>query len=288
MIYTIKNEYLTAEISSVGAELKSLTDKDGINRMHTPNPETWNRVSPILFPQVSRTPGFIYKVNGQEYHMPAHGFFRNLDMVPYEVKNDEITFKIQDDEDSLKLYPYHFEFVVTYKLTENKLTVFFDVINKDEKQLLFMLGGHPGFKVPLYENEKYEDYYLKFEKEETVDAMQVVDNFLANVYKPCLVNEDKINLKHDIFNPDAIVMRGLKSKYVDLKCDLNDKKIRFYFSDFEILAVWSLMDERANFVCLEPWNGIQKDFVVDHEKMGVLSINGKQSKQYSYTIEVIN
>ena len=159
---------------------------------------------------------------------------------------------------------------------------------KDEKQLLFMLGGHPGFKVPLYENEKYEDYYLKFEKEETVDAMQVVDNFLANVYKPCLVNEDKINLKHDIFNPDAIVMRGLKSKYVDLKCDLNDKKIRFYFSDFEILAVWSLMDERANFVCLEPWNGIQKDFVVDHEKMGVLSIDGKQSKQYSYTIEVIN
>ena len=44
--------------------------------------------------------------------------------------------------------------------------------------------------------------------------MQVVDNFLANVYKPCLSNENIIKLSHDIFNPDAIVMRGLKSKYV--------------------------------------------------------------------------
>lgn len=288
MIYTIKNEYLTAQISSKGAELISLMDKDGINRMHTPSPDTWNRVSPVLFPQVSRTPGFIYKVNGQEYNMPAHGFFRNMELIPLEVLSDEITFNIKDDEETLKSYPYHFEFFVNYKLVNNSLIVTFDVKNKDEKKLLFMLGGHPGFKVPLYDNEKYEDYYLKFEEYETVDAMQVVDNFLANVYKPCLSNENIIKLSHDIFNPDAIVMRGLKSKHVDLVSDLNDKSIRFYFSDFEILAVWSLMKDNANFVCLEPWNGIQKEFVVDHEKMGVLELNAYESKSYSYTIEVIN
>lgn len=288
MIYTIKNEYLIAQISSKGAELISLIDKDGINRMHTPSPDTWNRVSPVLFPQVSRTPGFIYKVNGQEYNMPAHGFFRNMELIPLEVLSDEITFNIKDDEETLKSYPYHFEFFVNYKLVNNSLIVTFDVKNKDEKKLLFMLGGHPGFKVPLYDNEKYEDYYLKFEEFETVDAMQVVDNFLANVYKPCLSNENIIKLSHDIFNPDAIVMRGLKSKYVDLVSDLNDKSIRFYFSDFEILAVWSLMKDNANFVCLEPWNGIQKEFVVDHEKMGVLELNAYESKSYSYTIEVIN
>lgn len=288
MIYTIKNDYLTAQISSKGAELISLVDKDNINRMHTPNSETWNRVSPVLFPQVSRTPGFVYKVKGKEYNMPAHGFFRNMELTPFAILEDEISFKISDDEETLKLYPYHFEFVVTYKLEDNKLCVLFDVTNKDEKELLFMIGGHPGFKVPLFDNENYEDYYLKFEEKETVDAMQVVDNFLANVYKPCLVNEDKISLRHDIFNPDAIVMRGLKSAYVDLLSNKNNKSIRFYFKDFEILAVWSLMKENANFVCLEPWNGIQKEFVADHEKMGVLSLKAYQSKQYTYTIEVIN
>ena len=288
MIYTIKNEYLTASIDSLGAELKSLIDQEGVERMHTPNKETWNRVSPILFPQVSRTPGFLYKVNGKEYNMPAHGFFRNMELLPYKIDKEEISFKITDDEETLKLYPYHFEFEVTYTLKQNQLIVSFIVTNKDDKNLLFMLGGHPGFKVPLYDNERYEDYYLKFENCETVDAMQVVDNFLANVYKPCLTNENKIQLDHSIFNPDAIVMRGLKSKYVDLLTDLNKKSIRFYFSDFEILAVWSLMNDKANFVCLEPWNGIQKNFVVDHEKMGVLSLDVNQKKTYSYTIEVNN
>ena len=172
-------------------------------------------------------------------------------------------------------------------MIDNKLKVIFEVVNKDNKDLLFMLGGHPGFKVAKNEKENYEDYYLKFENKENVEAMQVVDGFLANVYKPCLINQDVIELKHDIFNPDAIVMRGLTSSYVDLLSKKNDSCIRFYFSDFEILAVWSLMDEKANFVCLEPWNGIQKDFVLDHEKMGVLSIKANQKETYSYTIEII-
>ena len=50
--------------------------------------------------------------------------------------------------------------------------------------------------------------------------------------------------------------------------------------------MWSLQDKQANFVCLEPWNGIQKDFVLEHEKMGVLKLEEGKNKSYSYTIEV--
>lgn len=287
MNYIIKNEKLKAVISSSGAELKELYDENNQNRMHIPSSKTWNRVSPILFPQVSRIKGGYYNVNNVSYEMPAHGFFRNMEINPSIIKEDSITFTICDNQDTLKVYPYKFEFSVTYKLIDNKLKVIFEVVNKDNKELLFMLGGHPGFKVAKNEKENYEDYYLKFENKENVEAMQVVDGFLANVYKPCLINQDVIELKHDIFNPDAIVMRGLTSRYVDLLSKKNDSCIRFYFSDFEILAVWSLMDEKANFVCLEPWNGIQKDFVLDHEKMGVLSIKANQKETYSYTIEII-
>ena len=67
----------------------------------------------------------------------------------------------------------------------------------------------------------------------------------------------------------------------------NDKVLRFHFKDFEILAVWSLMKENVNFVCLEPWNGIQKKFVKEHEKMGVLSLKENEEKEFSYTIEII-
>ena len=46
------------------------------------------------------------------------------------------------------------------------------------------------------------------------------------------------------------------------------------------------MLEEANYVCLEPWNGIQKEFVEDHEKMGVLKLGVDESKQFAYIIEV--
>ena len=287
MDYIIKNDKLRAVISSNGAELRQLFDENNENRMHEPSVETWNRVSPVLFPQVSRIKGGYYSVDDKNYAMPAHGFFRNMELSPSKVSEDSITFTINEDEQTLNVYPYKFEFSVTYKLVDNRLDVIFDVVNKDDKDLLYMLGGHPGFKVAKNENERYEDYYLKFQEKETVLAMQVVDGFLANVYKPYLENQDIISLNHTLFDPDAIVLKDLKSKYVDLLSYKNDSCIRFYFSDFNILAIWSLMDERANYVCLEPWNGIQKEFVTDHKKMGVLSLTKDNKATYSYSIEII-
>lgn len=287
MEYIIKNQYLTATIDSKGAELRTLVDQNQINRMHIPSVDTWNRVSPILFPQVSKTRDLLYTVEGKEYHMPMHGFFRDLQLTPIIYKEDELVFEIKETEETLKIYPYCFEFKVTYKLIDNALKVTFKVSNKGKKEMLYMLGGHPGFKVPLYENEQYSDCYLKFEEKETVDAMQVVDGYLANEFKRALTNEDVIVLKHEMYNPDAIVLKDLKSSYVDLMSYKNDKVLRFHFKDFEILAVWSLMKENANFVCLEPWNGIQKKFVKEHEKMGVLSLKENEEKEFSYTIEII-
>lgn len=287
MEYIIQNQYLKAKISSLGAELRELYDSNNINRMHVPSKQTWNRVSPILFPQVSRIKGGKYYVNDVAYEMPTHGFFRNMEIAPIKHEKDSITFAIKDSEETHKVYPYSFEFIINYKVNNNSLIVSFEVINKSNTTMRFMLGGHPGFKVPLSKQESYKDYYLKFQNKETVDAMQVVDGFLANVYKPCLNNEDTINLSHDIFNPDAIVMKNLTSSYVDLLSHKNDSCIRFYFNDFDILAIWSLQDENADFVCLEPWNGIQKDFVLEHEKMGVLEIEKNDKQTYSYTIEII-
>jgi galactose mutarotase-like enzyme len=150
-----------------------------------------------------------------------------------------------------------------------------------------MLGGHPGFKIPLYENEKYTDYQILFETTETTKRMCVVDGFLANKYEDYLVNTNKIELSHNLFIDDALVFKGLKSKYIDIVSKNHNKKIRFYFRDFEILAIWSKVKEDVNLLCLEPWNGIQKEFVIEHEKMGVLEIMPNSYCVHSYKIEVI-
>lgn len=287
MEYIIKNEFITAKINSKGAELRELIDSDGINRMHVPNVNTWNRVSPILFPQISKTKDFLYQVNHKDYYMPMHGFFRNEEHFAISQTSTKLVFLMKDSEETLKIYPYHFEFLVTYELIKSTLKVSFEIINKGDKMMYYMIGGHPGFKVPLFENENYNDYYLKFKNKETVKAMQVVNGYLANEFKDALQDEDKIVLKHEMYNPDAIILKDLSSPYVDLLSIKNDKALRFHFNDFDILAIWSLMLDDANFVCLEPWNGIQQDFVLEHEKMGVLSIEPQGKQKFSYSIEIL-
>ena len=285
MIYTIKNEYLTAKIDGHGAELVSLVDKDNIERLHQKDDNTWNRTSPVLFPTISRFKDFTYKAKGQEYKMPMHGFFRDMDLSPTKLTNNEIEFSIKDDENTLKMYPYHFTFSVKYTIFRNKIIVSFNIKNTGKDMMYYMIGGHPGFNAPLYKGESYEDYYVKFQQNETSDAMQVVDGYLASEFVRYLDKQDTIKLAHNLFIPDAIVLTNLKSSFVDLLSTKNDKKIRFHFKDFKILAIWSLNKEEADYVCFEPWNGIQHDFVIDIEKMGVFNLKPNKKAKYSYTIE---
>ena len=286
MEYIIKNQFLQAKILQKGAELRELVDSDGINRMHTPSDNTWNRVSPILFPQVSRIINSEYKVGGQVYKMTTHGFVRDAIFNVIKHTENEITLRYTSNEETLKMYPYEFILDVNYVLVANILEVNFKVTNPNDSKLLYMLGGHPGFRVPLLNGEKYSDYSLVFEKKEIANRMCLVDNFLANKYEKYKL-EEPIVLNHSLFTNDALIFRNLESRYVDLISKNHSKKIRFHFSDFEILAIWSKVEEDAAFVCLEPWNGIQKDFVIDHEKMGVLEIEGNSFDVFGYIIEIL-
>lgn len=287
MEYVIKNEYLEAIVSSKGAELIKLVDKDGVNRLHTPSDDTWNKVSPILFPQVSRLKNDEYRVGGNLYKMPKHGFIKDNELCVVEHDSTMIKFKYTQNEDTFKVYPYNFNFYVTYTLYGNVLDVSFVIENPSSTTLRYMLGGHPGFRVPLYEDEKYTDYSLVFKKKETASKMVLDNGYLANNYEEYLKDNDIINLNHYLFVDDALIFKDLRSSYVDLISQNHDKKIRFHFSDFEILAIWSKVKENVNLLCLEPWNGIQKNFVVDHENMGVLELSPFNSHYHNYKIEVI-
>ena len=287
MEYVIENEYLKAVISSHGAELIKLIDKDGVNRMHTPSRNTWNRVSPILFPQISRMSNSEYIVNGKIYNMPTHGFLRDTELDLVNHYETEVTFKFSHNKNTLLMYPYEFNFYVTYKLLKNNLDVSFRVENPSDKVIKYMLGGHPGFKVPLFDDESFSDYSILFEKKETTKRMCVVNGFIDNVYEDYLSDIDAINLNHNLFTVDTLIFKNLKSNYVEIVSKNHSKKIKIHFSDFEILAIWSKIEENADFICIEPWNGIQKKFVKEHEEMGILEIKPFETSCHSYRIEVI-
>ena len=145
----------------------------------------------------------------------------------------------------------------------------------------------PNCRVPLFDDESYNDYSLIFEHKETCKRMCVVDGFIADKYADYLVDTNSISLEHDLFIDDALIFKKLKSNYVEILSKNHSKKIRFHFSYFEILAIWSKVEEHVNLLCLEPWNGIQKNFVKEHHKMGVLEIDPHSFNSYEYKIEVL-
>ena len=101
MEFILKNSYMCVTISSLGAQLVKLVDKDNVSRLHDPSPISWNEVSPILFPMISRFPDKKYKYNHQESSIGTHGFARFKEFKLIEFKEDLVTLLLEEDEQSL-------------------------------------------------------------------------------------------------------------------------------------------------------------------------------------------
>ena len=57
-IVTLKNEELTVKISTLGAEIQSIEDKNGVERLWQGDPAIWKGRAPILFPVAGGSPLF--------------------------------------------------------------------------------------------------------------------------------------------------------------------------------------------------------------------------------------
>jgi hypothetical protein len=122
----LKNEQLTIRVAEKGAELQSVKDADGREYMWQAGPE-WSRHSPILFPIVCSVNDNTYRVDGKEYHLSRHGFARDAEFTVVSQGPQKVTLTLHDSEDTLKVYPYHFNLAISYKLEGPKIQVIWHV-----------------------------------------------------------------------------------------------------------------------------------------------------------------
>ena len=239
---------LKIEISNKGAELISINFK-GKERLHD-GKCFWDRQAPILFPMVGRLRDNKTIINGKTYQIPQHGFVKDMDFELIEETDNKKVYKTKSNEETLKMYPFEFELYTEYEIEEDELIVKYKVINVDNKEMLFGIGGHPGFKLEMSQ----EEYYFELEHEEDkAEFMEVDGNYISNApAKNILENNKIINIKEDSFINDAIMMKRLKSKTITLKQKKDNMKVlEFNFSEFPILAIWTI--PKAPYICLEPW-----------------------------------
>lgn len=273
---------LEIKVRNPGAELTSVKF-NGKERLHD-GKTFWDRQAPILFPTVGRLRDNKTVIEGKEYKIPQHGFAKDMDFELIEkTKNKEI-YELKSNEETLKKYPFKFVLNIEYEFTEDILTTKIRVINKDDKNMIFGLGGHPGFKLEMPQ----EEYYFELEAEEPeVEFMEVEGNYISNKLAKNILKENKIiEITKESFLNDAIMMKKLKSNKITLKQKKGNKKVlEFNFKDFPILAIWSLPG--ALYICLEPWFNYAdrvKETAYFKDKEGIINLRPKEEFECEFSV----
>ncbi|HHU56112.1 MAG TPA: aldose 1-epimerase family protein [Acholeplasmataceae bacterium] len=288
MDYKIKNQYLELTVSSQGAEKRALKSSK-VNYLRDVD-QFWDRIAPFLFPNVGSLRDGYTIINNEKYYLNQHGFLRDQEFEVLNHKEDEISLVNVYNEKTLEKYPFKYKVIVTYQLIDKTLITQIDIHNEDDKDMIFNIGGHPGFRCPLYPDEKFEDYRLVFEKPESFSSPKVEKNATLNFYEPAakFSKLQELRLKYDLFQNDAIVIPRIKSKFVKL---VNDKNlgIKFDFQGFVSLGIWT--KPNAPFICLEPWIGYADRFDTDHEfinKDNIITLPSLAVHTVKYKITIID
>ena len=256
----LENSVLKVEISDFGAEMVRVYDKEkGMERIWKGDSSIWNRHSPILFPFIGRVKNGVYRAQGKEFEMKdIHGFACNMDFTCITKGNDSITHGLSDTEETRKIYPYPFELFVTHRMDEENprvLHVDWKIRNNGSEEMYYSIGAHPGFALPIEEDQERENYLLEFPGKEKLwyyGASMESGLVLPHDTKLLLLDHGFAGFTDDIYATLIFENQGIDtvriakpdgSPFVTVNC-----------KGFPVLSIWT-SPAGGNYLCLEPWCG---------------------------------
>lgn len=244
---TIKNKYLSAAFSTNGAELHSLKGAGGKEILFKDETDNdWNGTSPLIFPLIGDFGGKPYSYKNENYTMETHGFASTSCYSVVEHRENSIVFKFTDDKQTLKKYPFHFEFEIAYSLNGKSLLMEFYIKNNTRADMLCELGVHTGFRLAYLEKA-----LLEFEKPEfKADYVIKSNDERINTHK--LMDGKELRIYPEFFKKGCITFCGLKSGYCDLTDSDGRKIARINKGNFSELTLWA--QPGRPFICVEPWS----------------------------------
>lgn len=290
--YTISNDELACGLTSFGGTLTSIRDVTATEYLWTGNKTYWSGQAPILFPICGSLRNDKATIGGDKTcEMPRHGLVRKREWALESQTPTSVTFSFSSDEATLARYPFDFTLRSSYVLEGKRVSVTYEVTNDSSDVMPYCIGGHPGFRCPLFEGDSYEDYYLKFEKVENNTVPAGTSDGLVDQSRrtPFMQNTDELPLSHEMFYNDVITMDELVSHKVSLRSRKRSGGIELDFADFPYLMLWSSAND-GPFVAIEPWIGLStcsdEDNVFEH-KRAVRTLSPGQSAHHSFTITIL-
>lgn len=287
---TIAAPGVSASISTLGAELASVTGADGGELLWQGGPQ-WPRRAPVLFPIVGRVAGDTLRHEGQAYRMPQHGLARDREFTVEEATPSRAVFSLQDDAQTRAQYPFPFALELVYAVEGSTLSVTTRVSNPGSEVLPCGVGAHPGFRWPLVDGVAKSDHAVEFDGVETGEALSVRNGLLGPARRIPLEGQ-VLPLSEELFAADALVLPDVASRsvrYVARAADGSvERALLFAWEGYRDLGLWS-KPTGAAFLCIEPWYSMASPEGWDGEfaeKPGIVHLAPGESRAMTWRVTV--
>ncbi len=276
------NAVLSVEISELGAELKSIR-KDGYEYLWSGDPRVWANTAPVLFPSLCAMKQDQYTLDGKIYPMTKHGFVRGKKFAVESVSDTSATLLYTQNEETLAMYPFDFEFRVIFTLVENAVQVEYRVTNLNDRVMYFSVGAHEAYATP----EGVEDYDLIFPEKEDLETYLLAGGLLQRKTMTVGKNTEYLPLYDKYFMLDTLIFKHLKSRSVVLRNRKTDRSVRVDFPHCDYLGIWH--KPSAGYLCIEPWAGLPDNLDTDgsiETKEGIVALSPHSQYRNIHTITV--
>lgn len=249
----LTNNILSVEVAEHGAELVSLK-KDDREYMWSGDPAFWNRHAPILFPAVGKPFENTIRIDSKTYPMKQHGFARDSGFVV--VGDGRLRMA---DADRSAQYPYRFSLEADYRLDGSRVEITWTVTNRDDKDMHFQIGAHPGFMLPDYNVADKVHGFVRYHDRNGHAVSPVMVSALDDGDRvprtPVSIPAD-MPVGADTFAHDALIIEDAQVATAEL-CDRKGRPVLSVgCPQAEAFGIWAPHKEGCPFVCLEPWCGI--------------------------------
>lgn len=256
-MHTLKNEILTVQVKEHGAELASIR-KGSVEYLWQADPMFWGRHSPVLFPIVGSVWEKRYRVDGREFELGQHGFARDMDFTMLEGGEDEVRYRLESTEDTLKKYPWPFVLEIAYRLHGNMIDVIWEVSNPGNEDMYFQIGAHPAFNYPDYDPQTVERGFLSFDRSEGLECIRIKEKGCVDaetLYPLDIPADGLLPLTRETFDKiDTIMLQDGQIGSVALYRTDRTPWLKLSF-EAPVVGIWSPPGKNAPFICLEPWYG---------------------------------
>lgn len=251
VVTRIANADLTVEVSSLGAEMQTLTTSDGRAWLWHGDAAWWTGRSPVLFPMVGMAPDNTVTIEGQSYIMEQHGFARRSAFT-LAVSNDSMCrHELRASEATRKVFPFDFLLAVTHALEGRTLTVSAEVENLDVRAMPFGLGFHPAFLWPL-PGAAGQAHTITLDNGAEPVLVRPVGGLINPERLASPFEAGKLSLVKAMFEDGAMIFPEGAGTALSYAAD-GGPCLRFSFENLPNLALWQ--KPGAPFICIEPWHG---------------------------------